>query len=399
MAYSDELNHDPGEDARPDALTRSSLLKGAGEAALLAAAGGVGGLVLPGDGAGVVAPAAFAASDDLPAEAYTTIGGSMKTCRILNGMWQLSGSHGFRPEEQPALQAMAKLVNKGYTTFDLADHYGPAEDFVGAFESQQQAEAARGQFFTKWVPRPVKMHRSVVDAGVAQSLARMKTEPLDLLQFHWWDYDAPYYLDALGHLQEMKGRGKIRHVGLTNFDTKHLEIVMDKGIQIASNQVQYSLLDQRPGQRMAQLCKERGVGLLCYGTVLGGLLSEKWIGKPTPSRADFKTVSEMKYYNMIRQWGGWPLFQELLSVTKSVADKHGVSIPNVGVRWVLDRPTVAGAIVGTRLGLTDHSEENRRVFGLKLDDEDLSRIAAVTEQARDLMTVIGDVGDEYRARA
>lgn len=63
-------------------------------------------------------------------------------------------------------------------------------------------------------------------------------------------------------------------------------------------QVQYSLLDQRPGQLMAPLCKERGVGLLCYGTVLGGLLSEKWIGKPTPSRADFKTVSEMKV-------GGW----------------------------------------------------------------------------------------------
>ncbi|CAN0508608.1 unnamed protein product [Ectocarpus sp. 12 AP-2014] len=166
-------------------------------------------------------------------------------------------------------------------------------------------------------------------------------------------------------------------------------------------QVQYSLLDQRPGQRMAALAAERGVGLLCYGTVLGGLLSEKWIGKPTPTRADFTTVSEMKYYNMIRQWGGWPLFQELLSVTKSVADKHGVSIPNVGVRWVLDRPAVAGAIVGTRLGLTDHSDDNRRVFGLKLDDEDRSRqvisvIASVTEQSRDLMTVIGDVGDEYR---
>lgn len=58
--------------------------------------------------------------------------------------------------------------------------------------------------------------------------------------------------------------------------------------------MQYSLLDQRPGQRMAQLCTEKGVGLLCYGTVLGGLLSEKWIGKPTPTRADFTTVSEMK---------------------------------------------------------------------------------------------------------
>lgn len=56
-------------------------------------------------------------------------------------------------------------------------------------------------------------------------------------QFHWWSYDAPYYLDALNHLQDMKAEGKIRHVGLTNFDTKHLQYVTDKGVQIASNQV------------------------------------------------------------------------------------------------------------------------------------------------------------------
>lgn len=58
-----------------------------------------------------------------------------------------------------------------------------------------------------------------------------------LLQFHWWSYDVPYYMDALNHLQDMKSDGKIRHVGLTNFDTKHLQYVTDKGVQIASNQV------------------------------------------------------------------------------------------------------------------------------------------------------------------
>lgn len=58
--------------------------------------------------------------------------------------------------------------------------------------------------------------------------------------------------------------------------------------------MQYSVLDQRPGQRMATLCEERGVKLLCYGTVLGGLLSEKWIGHPEPKRGDFTTVSEAK---------------------------------------------------------------------------------------------------------
>lgn len=58
--------------------------------------------------------------------------------------------------------------------------------------------------------------------------------------------------------------------------------------------MQYSILDQRPGERMSQLCEERGVKLLCYGTVLGGLLSEKWLGHPTPNKSDFTTVSERK---------------------------------------------------------------------------------------------------------
>jgi len=79
-----------------------------------------------------------------------------------------------------------------------------------------------------------------------------------------------------------------------------------------------------------------------------------------------------------------------------VADKHQVSIANVAVRAILDRPAVGGVIVGARLGVAEHLADNARVFDLHLDAEDRDRIEAVTRESRDLYQLIGDCGDEYR---
>lgn len=315
-------------------------------------------------------------------------------------MWQVSGGHG-RIEGERALGAMAAHANDGFTTWDLADHYGPAEDLVGEF--RRRYRAAHGepalqdlQFFTKWVPRPGAMPLSVVREAVDCSRRRMATDRLDLLQFHWWDYADPRYLDALGHLSDLRDAGVIRHVALTNFDTGHLVGILDRGVPVVSNQVQFSLIDRRPERQMAPACLARGVRLLAYGTACGGLLSHRFLDQPEPRPSALETVSLRKYKQMVDAWGGWTLFQELLSALHAVADRHGVSITTVAVRWVLDRPAVAGAILGRRLGLTDHRDDDRRVFALTLDDEDRARIEAVQAKSRDLLALIGDCGDEYR---
>jgi len=147
---------------------------------------------------------------------------------------------------------------------------------------------------------------------------------------------------------------------------------------------------------MAPFCREHAITLLAYGTLLGGLLSEKYLGRPEPRRPELGTASLQKYKNMIDAWGGWTLFQELLAVLKQTADKHRVSIANVGVRYILDRPGVAGVIVGARLGVAQHIVENTRVFGFALDAGDLAMIEAILAKSRDLTQVIGDCGDEYR---
>jgi aryl-alcohol dehydrogenase-like predicted oxidoreductase len=324
----------------------------------------------------------------------------LNSVRILNGMWQVSGAHGVI-DPKAAIETMIAHHEAGLTTWDLADHYGPAEDLIGAFRHRLAGagEAAALdviQAFTKWVPRPGPMTRSVAEAAIARSLRRMDVETLDLLQFHWWDYDDERYLEALDQLALLREDGQIRQLGLTNFDTAHLDLITSHGIPIVSNQVQYSLIDRRPEIQMAQFCHAHNIQLLCYGTLCGGLMSERFLGRPEPGWSALDTASLQKYKQMIDAWGGWALFQELLATLNGIADKHHATVATVAVRAILDQPTVAGAIVGVRLGLSDHLEDNLRVFGLQLDADDYDRIQTVTEKSRDLYRIIGDCGDEYR---
>jgi aryl-alcohol dehydrogenase-like predicted oxidoreductase len=336
----------------------------------------------------------------LPAASRFQFAPNLTICRILNGLWQVSGGHGAIDPER-AVEAMFRYHDAGFTTWDLADHYGPAEELVGEFRRRLafrrgEARLAEIQAFTKWVPHPGAMPRQVVAAAVGRSLSRMRADRLDLLQFHWWDYADRRYLDALDRLAELRQEGKIRHLALTNFDSERLALILDHGIPIVSNQVQYSLVDRRPDARMAPLCRDRGVSLLAYGTLLGGLLSETFLGRAEPSRADLATVSLQKYKRMIDAWGGWGLFQELLAALQAIADRHHVGIAAIGLRWVLDRAAVAGVIVGARLGIAEHIADNARSFEIVLDAADHAQIDAVLAKSRDLLQLIGDCGDEYR---
>ncbi len=328
--------------------------------------------------------------------------GDLRIHRLLNGMWQVSGAHG-PIDPRKAIQTMLAYHDAGFTTWDLADHYGPAENFIGEFRRQLQAARGAGalaevQAFTKWVPRPALMTFRIVEEAIGVSRRRMAVESLDLLQFHWWDYEDDQYLAALENMAQLQQSGIVKHLGLTNFDTEHLARILDHGIEIASNQVQYSLIDRRPEVGMAPLCQERQVWLLTYGTLCGGFVSDTYLGQPEPSRWSLETASLKKYKQMIDAWGGWTLFQELLQTLKRIADRHAVTIANVATRYILDKSKVAGVIIGVRLGLHDHREENARVFGLQLDAQDLAQIEDVLVRSNDLYRLIGDCGDEYRAR-
>ena len=324
----------------------------------------------------------------------TILADDFEICRVLNGMWQVAGSHG-QIDSESAISDMEKYQKSGFTTWDLADIYGPAESLIGEFR-RKIGNKSRFQALTKFVPNPGPMSKSIVTHYIEQSLQKMDTDCIDLLQFHWWDYNDVSYLDALNHLSKLQDEQKIKHLGLTNFDTKRVKIMIENGFEIVSNQVQYSILDQRPEKLMTSFFAKHGIKILSYGTLLGGFFSEKYLGVDEPHRGDLTTASLQKYKNMIDAWGGWKLFQELLFILDTIARKHNCSIANVSTRFVLDKPQVAGVIIGARLGIANHREDNSKVFDIKLDDEDISSISCVTAKSNDLFDVIGDCGDEYR---
>jgi hypothetical protein len=145
---------------------------------------------------------------------------------------------------------------------------------------------------------------------------------------------------------------------------------------------------------MIKYCQEQNIKLLAYGTLAGGLLSDKYLGYSASVKLN--TASLRKYHNIIQAWGGWPLLQQLLAILKKIADKHQVSIANVAIRYVLEQPMVAGAILGLRLGITEHRQENTNVFGFSLDEEDYQALEPIWQKSRNLYQSIGDCGDEYR---
>ena len=170
----------------------------------------------------------------------------------------------------------------------------------------------------------------------------------------------------------------------------------EKGISLVSNQVQYSILDQRPEKLMIPYCQKHEIQLITYGTLLGGFLSEKYVNTLEPTRSDLTTSSLQKYHNMINAWGGWNLFQELLNTLSKIAKKHDSSIANIATKFILDKPTVAGVIIGARLGISQHIVDNSHVFDLELDLEDHDMLNEITCKSNNLFEIIGDCGDEYR---
>lgn len=313
--------------------------------------------------------------------------------RWIRGGWQLAGGHG-AVDRSRAVADMAAFVDAGVTTFDCADIYIGVEEMIGAFRTEllrTRGAAALGavKVHTKCVPDYDllgRLKKADIEATIDRSLLRLGAERLDLVQFHWWNYSVPGMIEAALWLKELAEAGKIDRIGGTNFDTPSTQAMLDAGVPLVSMQTQYSLLDQRPENGLAALCHSRCVKLLCYGTIAGGFLSSRWLGLPEPEQP-FANRSLVKYKLVIDDFGGWGLFQELLTVLDGIARRHGVGITAVAARWALDRPEVAGIIVGARYA--DHLPDNLAVFRFALDARDTAAIDAVLARRR------GPVGDTY----
>ena len=305
--------------------------------------------------------------------------------RVIRGGWQLAGDHG-NVDRPAAIADMKTFLDAGIVTFDCADIYTGVEEMIGDFISSLRHKcgpeaASRVVVHTKLVPdlsRLEDLRHDEVEAIIDRSLKRLQIERLDLVQFFWWDLNLGHAADAFDVLKDCQKKGKILNLGTTNWDSVQIRNFTEAGYDIASAQVQYSVLDRRPTHGLADWAAEHDIHLLCYGTLAGGFLTENWLDQPDPG-FEFTNRSLVKYRLIIDEFGSWDRFQELLATLKRIGDKHCVSLSSVATRWVLDQPQVASAIVGARYAR--HLPKTLQVFDIILDAVDHAEITAIQTAA------------------
>lgn len=272
---------------------------------------------------------------------------------IIKGGWHLAGGHGQVNTEQ-AIKDMYRFAKAGITTFDCADIYTGVEALIGQFikkyKIKAEADLPEIQIHTKYVPDYDKLsslRKSDTEKIIDRSLQRLGVDQLDLVQFAWWDYKIPGHIEVCQHLKELQKTGKIKYIGVTNCDAKHLQELLDADIEIVTNQVQYSLLDRRPENKLLPLCIQNNIQLLCYGVVAGGFLSDKYFGAPDPT-PPLENRSLTKYRLIIDEFGGYDKFQQLLKLLDQIAKKHSVGIAEIAIKYIIDKKHIAATIIGAR---------------------------------------------------
>ncbi len=309
--------------------------------------------------------------------------------RILKGGWQLASGHGEAIDRERAVADMAAFVEAGVTSFDCADHYLGVEQMIGDFRRARPDLARRMQIHTKYVPdwdALPTLSRADTVRIIDRSLARLGVEALDLVQFFWWNWAVPGAVEAALVLKDLQQEGKIRHIGVTNFTTPQLAQMIDAGVPVVVNQLQYSLVDHRPERSQLDYCRANGIAVVTYGHLLGGFVSGDWIGAPEAVEP-FANRSLRKYKLIVEDFGGWGLFQELLLALKAIGDRQGVGPGEVALRWTLDRPGIDGCIVGATS--TRNLARNTRVFDIALTDADRAALEAIRARRT------GPAGDCY----
>ncbi|MEM6634731.1 MAG: aldo/keto reductase [Pseudomonadota bacterium] len=304
--------------------------------------------------------------------------------RVIKGGWQLAGDHGYVDRAQ-SVRDMEAFLDAGITTFDCADIYVGVEEMIGDFIAEVRARrgadvAGRACVHTKLVPDLGLLETATpddIEAVIDRSLTRLRVERLHLVQYYWWDLSLGNPMVGIETLMRCQQKGKVAHIGVTNWDVAETQPFLDAGCDLVSTQVQYSLLDRRPENGLTDWAAANGLRLLCYGTLAGGFLTEYWLGQPDPGFA-FENRSLIKYRLIIDEMGPWAAFQDLLRHLKSIGDKHGVSLSSVASRWVLEQPQVGAAIVGARTAR--HLRATLETFAFALDEDDRAAIQSFLDR-------------------
>ncbi len=301
------------------------------------------------------------------------------------GTWAIGGWPWGGTEEKASIEAVQASVDEGITLIDTAPAYGLglSEEIIGkAIEGRRDDvilatkcglvwHTDKGDHFVDQYDKAI--HRYLgpesINYEVEQSLKRLKTDYIDLYQTHWQDPTVPIE-DTMSALIKLKEEGKIRAIGVSNANVDHLERYRKVG-PVDSAQEKYSMLDRDLEQTMLPYCRENNISILAYSPLSLGLLT----GKVTPGR-EFKG-DDLRQNNPRFTVENRQKVAGMLDKFKPIADKYGITIPQLVIAWTIAQPGITYALVGARNPKQAH--ENAKAGEVILKDEDLSEINQIIQ--------------------
>lgn len=277
-----------------------------------------------------------------------TLGSSDLTVSVVGfGCWAIGGTDWGPVDDRDSVQAIHAALDAGVTLFDTADFYGfgHAEEVLAealAGRKDKVVVATKGGL--RWDAGGANVRRdgspAHLTAAVEASLRRLKTDCIDLYQVHWPDEAVPV-AESVGQLQRLREAGKLRHVGVSNFDAAQLAAALGTG-PVVSLQMPLSLLDRRAEAAQLPFCQTHGLGVLAYSPLAMGLLTGKYVAEEVFSESD------------VRGW--FPMFRgetfrahlRTIEQLGPIASGEGKSLGQLAARWVIEHAGVTAALIGAR---------------------------------------------------
>lgn len=307
------------------------------------------------------------------------------------GSWAIGGWLWGGAEEKTALNAIRAALDMGITTIDTAPAYGFGKSERLIADALDGVDRSKYQILTKfgldWTStngdfhfattdnegRPVDMYRNGRPERVIKecedSLRRLKTDYVDLLQIHWPDSTTPI-ADTMGAVSRLIEQGKVRAAGVCNYSVAHVEEAL-RVVPIVSNQVPFSLVNRRITEDVIPQALDKGLGILPYSPLQRGLLTGKF--RPDYEFREGDNRKDSKYFmpeNISR-------VNEMLEKIRPLADAHNATISQVVINWTSRQPAIASVLVGAR----DDKQvtENAGALAFELTDSELEYINTLAE--------------------
>jgi aryl-alcohol dehydrogenase-like predicted oxidoreductase len=277
-------------------------------------------------------------------------------------------SYGKDYQQTDLEEAYRASLQAGVTFFDTAEFYGfgRSERLLGSFVQQQPGAIIASKFF----PYPWRLSRRQLLGALRASLQRLGVKQLDLYQLHWPfpPRSVETWADALADAHE---RGLVREIGISNCDERLMARVerqlAKRGLKLASNQVDYSLLTRTPERGLLQACRDRGVVLIAYSPLAQGLLSGKYgVDRPLPG------VRGRRFNALLAR------LTPLLSELRALAEQRGKTPAQIALNWVIAK----GALPIPGAKNAAQAEQNAGALGWLLSPDEVAALDELSDRVR-----------------